>query len=80
MQNFDSIIKDQFGNYLIQYILINTRTEDKLNELLPLINKISENIIDLCKYKNSANVIEKCLENTLNLPRENLIKALLQNT
>ena len=80
LQNFDSIMKDQFGNYLIQYILINTRTEDKLNELLPLINKISENIIDLCKYKNSANVIEKCLENTLNLPRENLIKALLQNT
>ena len=73
LMNFNNLIKDQFGNYLIQYILINTKTEEKLKEILPILNKIEESMLDLCKSKYSANVIEKCFENGDNITRENVI-------
>ena len=40
INNFSNLIKDSFGNYLIQYILINTKTEEKLKEILPILKKI----------------------------------------
>ena len=79
LQNFDSLIKDQFGNYLIQYILINTKTKEKLKEVMPLINKIEFNLLDFCKSKYSANVIEKCFENKENYIREHILEYLLKN-
>ena len=77
LMNFNNLLKDQFGNYLIQYILINTKTEEKLKEILPILKKIEESMLDLCKSKYSANVIEKCFENGDNISREHLIKALI---
>ena len=77
LKNFVAIIKDQFGNYLIQYILINTKTEDKFKEIFPIILKIEENMVDLCTSKFSANVIEKCFENSENMIREHLLNSLL---
>ena len=77
LMNFNSLIKDQFGNYLIQYILINTRTEDKLKEIFPIIKTIEDNMLDLCKTKASANVIEKCFENKENISKGHLINALI---
>ena len=79
LSNFNNLIKDQFGNYLIQYILINTKTEDKFKEILPIIFKIEENIINFCKSKYSANVIEKCFENCENMIREHILNSLLTN-
>lgn len=72
-------MKDSFGNYLIQYMLINTKTEEKFKEILPIISKIEENMIDLCKSKFSANVIEKCFENSDNIIREHILNYLLEN-
>ena len=77
LMNFNNLIKDQFGNYLIQYILINTKTKEKFQEILPLLKKIEETMLDLCKSKFSANVIEKCFENGENISREFLMKALI---
>ena len=79
LTNFNNLIKDQFGNYLIQYILINTKTEDKFKEILPIIFKIEENIVNFCKSKYSANVIEKCFENCENMIREHILNSLLTN-
>ena len=79
LNNFDILIKDQFANYLIQYILINTTTKEKFNEISPLINKIEENLLDYCKSKYSANVIEKCFENNDNYIREHILQYLLIN-
>jgi hypothetical protein len=76
LNNFNNLIKDQFGNYLIQYILINTKTEDKFKEIFPIIKKIEDNMIDLCKSKFSANVIEKCFENKDNICKNYLTKSL----
>ena len=77
LMNFNNLIKDQFGNYLIQYILINTKTKEKFQEILPLLKKIEETMLELCKSKFSANVIEKCFENGENISREFLMKALI---
>ena len=79
LTNFNNLIKDQFGNYLIQYILINTKTEDKFKEILPIIFKIEENVVNFCKSKYSANVIEKCFENCENMIREHILNSLLTN-
>ena len=77
LMNFNSLIKDQFGNYLIQYILNNTTTEEKFKEIFPIIKKIEDNLLDFCKSQFSANVIEKCFENNTNICKEYLIKALI---
>ena len=79
LSNFNNLIKDQFGNYLIQYILINTKTEDKFKEILPIIFKIEENLVNFCKSKFSANVIEKCFENCEDMIREHILNSLLTN-
>ena len=34
----------------------------KYEDILPIINKIEDNIVDYCKCKFSASVIEKCFE------------------
>jgi hypothetical protein len=89
LQNFDELIKDEFGNYLIQYILMNIKSKEQFYEVGSIIKKIEDNLISICKFKFSANVIEKCLENgdnyikqylvgcILNRYRENVIELLL---
>ena len=75
--NFDVLIKDEFGNYLIQYILINNK--NNINEIMPIISKIEENFLDYCKSKFSANVIEKCFENNDNFIKEHILEYFLNN-
>ena len=79
LNNFNNLIKDQYGNYLIQYILINTKSEEKFKEILPIIIKIEENIVDFCKSKYSANVIEKSFENSANMISEHILDSILKN-
>ena len=79
LKNFDVLIKDQFANYLIQYILINTKSKEKFLEIMPLINRIEINLLDYCKSKFSANVIEKCFENNENYIREHILEYLLNH-
>ena len=59
--NLELIMKDCFGNFLIQYIFINLdclKFEDKI----PIVKKLEENLVDYCKCRFSASVIEKCFE------------------
>ena len=79
LNNFNILINDQFGNYLIQYILINTKTEEKFKEIFPIIFKIEENFLYFCKSKYPANVIEKCFENCENMIREHILDYFLKN-
>ena len=79
VQNFDIIIKDQFANYLIEYILINTKTKEKFLEIMPLIKKLEENLLEYCKSKYSANVIEKLFEYNDNYIKEYILEYLLNN-
>ena len=77
LQNFDELIKDEFGNYLIQYILMNVKSKEKFYEVSSIIKKIEDNLISICKFKFSANVIEKCLENGDNYIKEYLVGCIL---
>ena len=79
LKNFDFLIRDQFGNYLIQYILINTETKYQLEEVMPLVRKIEQNLLIYCKLKFPANCIEKCFENTDNCVREHILEYLINN-
>jgi hypothetical protein len=79
LKNFNNVINDQYGNYLIQYILIKIKAEEKFQEILPIILKIEENIVDVCKSQFSANVIEKCFENSENIIREHILDSLIKN-
>ena len=77
LQNFNILIKDEFGNYLLQYILLNVKSKEKFNEITPIMQKIDENLLDICKCKFSANVIEKCFENGSNFIKEYFLECLL---
>jgi len=77
LNNLDHVIKDGFANFLIQYIIIKYERKD-FNEILPFLNKIEENIIDYCKFKFSASVIEKCFERGEQQVKEHIINNLLQ--
>ena len=77
-KNIEIIMKDAFGSFLIHFIF--TKLEKKnLEEILPLIRKIEENLVDYCKNKNSAFVIEKCFERGDQKISEHFIKYLLEN-
>ena len=76
LKNLDKIINDQFGNYVIQYLLITNDLD--FNEIKDIIHKISLNIIDYCKKKFSANVIEKCFENSKENTRNILLNSMIE--
>ena len=80
LENMLPIIQNEYGNYLIQFILLNNKEVEKtFPEILPIIMKIEENIVNLCISKHSANVIEKCFENSDNMIRNHILDTLLYN-
>ena len=76
--NIDKIMKDCFGNFLIQYIFFQF-DKNKFNEILPIIEKIEENIVEYCKNKFSSSTIEKCFEKNDKIIGEHIINCLLNN-
>ena len=78
IENLELIIKDNYAFFFLQYIF--TKYEKrKFEEILPLIEKIEENIVDYCKIKNSAFIIEKCFERGDQKICEHILKNLLEN-
>ena len=74
-----SLIENEFGNYLIKFILLNKKNiEQTFHEILPIILKLEENIITLCFSKYSANVIEKCFEQSDNIIRNHILDFLFK--
>ena len=57
--NLKDIITDQFGNYVIQHILLKT-TSEIINDF---VNEIKNNIVYFSNNKFSSNAVEKCFEN-----------------
>lgn len=58
------IITNQFGNFAIQYILTANNLGDCDKEIMDLTRLIGSNILYFGKQKYSANVLEKCFENS----------------
>lgn len=76
-QNFNILIKNNFGNYLIKYIFLYMNNKIQFNKIFPLIKKIEENILEYCKNKNSSGVLEKLFEKGAENINEHLINYLL---
>ena len=76
--NLEVIMKDYYGNFLIQYIF-NKLGSLKFEDLLPIINKVEDNIVDYCKCRFSASVLEKCFERGDPEISEHIIKYLFDN-
>ena len=75
-KHIHEIITDQFGNYVIQYLL--TSHEIKINEVECFLDYIMNNIFTLCKQKFSANVIEKCFENSNDEIKERIVMSMIK--
>jgi hypothetical protein len=76
--NFELIMKDCFGNFLIQYIF-NNLDSLKFEDILPIVKKLEENIVDYCKCRFSASIIEKCFERGNPEISGHIIKNLFDN-
>ena len=77
-QNCNLLMKDCFGNYLIQYIFIKLKNKFQFNTLFPLIKKITENLVDFCKDKFSSSALEKIFEQGEEKIKEYLINYLIK--
>ena len=82
LDEINNIMKDCYANYLIQYTILKDIffkfDNNKFNEILPIIKKIEENIVDYCKNIFSSSVIEKCFEKNETKIGEIFIKSLLE--
>ena len=74
--NLDRIIKDCYGNFIIQFIFFKF-DKNKFNEILPVIEKIKENLVDYCTNRFSSSVIEKCFEKNEIIIGDMIINCLL---
>ena len=78
--DLSALIQNEYGNYLIQFILSNNiNVQETFQEIFPIITKIEKNLISLCMSKYSANVIEKCFENSDDIIRNHILDYLFNN-
>jgi pumilio RNA-binding family len=70
----ESLIKDQYGNYVIQHILERGEPRDKAN----IIKKISGRVLSFSKHKFASNVVEKCVDNGSKEQRQDFIDEVVK--
>lgn len=74
------LIQNEFGNYLIQFILLNKQNiQQTFQEILPIILKMEQNLINLCTSKYPASVLEKCFENSDIMIINHILEYLFNN-
>ena len=66
------LIADQFGNYVIQSILV--LKKEKINS--QIANKINDNIPYYSKHRYSSNVVEKCFDFCSEKDKKNFVEKL----
>ena len=78
--NLMDLIQNEFGNYLIQFILLNKQNiQQTFQQIMPILLKIEENLINFCTSKYPASVLEKCFENSDNMIRNHILEYLFNN-
>ena len=75
IEHTDDFVRDQYGNYVIQFVLKLDGFDSYKTEIG---DRIKENLVELSKQKFSSNVIEVCLETELQVIVEKLIEILSQ--
>jgi hypothetical protein len=78
LTNLNAIMKDCYGNFIIQFIFFKF-DKNKFDEIVPIIEKIEENMVDFCTNKFSSSVIEKSFEKNEKKIGERFIKCLFEH-
>ena len=78
LTNLNAIMKDCYGNFIIQFIFFKF-DKNKFDEIVPIIEKIEENMVDFCTNKFSSSVIEKSFEKNERKIGERFIKCLFEH-
>jgi pumilio RNA-binding family len=73
--NVDSLINDEFGNFIIQHII--NVSENEYNQRI--YSYIKDNIVRLSKQKYSSNVLDKCILQEDSLLRTSLIDKMIES-
>ena len=80
LYHLNEVISNEFGNYLIQYILLNKENvQQNFQEILPIMIKMEQNIINLCISKYPASLLEKCFEKSDNMIRNHMLEYLFNH-
>jgi hypothetical protein len=73
--NGETLIQDQYGNYVIQHLLEKGKPEDRD----ALLARIRGNMVTLSTHKFASNVIEKCISFCAPNIRRELIGEILES-
>lgn len=60
-----NLLTNQYGSFAIQFILTSNTLNNCGDDILYIVQLLGDNIIDYGKNKYSANVLEKCFEDSL---------------
>jgi ribosomal protein S7 len=71
-----SLTKDQFGNYVIQHVLEQGKSQEDKNKI---VRSIKGKVIELSNHKFASNVVEKCLQYASEKDRQELIEEFLES-
>ena len=71
--NLDDIITNQYGNFIIQEIILNKNLSLKY----PIMDTIIKNVVNFSNQKFSSNIIEKCIG--IDETKEKVIDEILKN-
>jgi pumilio RNA-binding family len=67
------LVQDQYGNYVIQHVLVNGRPEHKLT----IVQKLKGSYLKLSKNKFGSNVVEKCVQYSGDAERDMIIEEIV---
>lgn len=67
------LVKDPYGNYVVQHVLEHGRTKHKSE----IIKNLKGSFAQLSTHKFASNVVEKCYKNANKKERQEMIDELL---
>lgn len=75
LHHADTLVTDQYGNYVIQHILEHGRPENKSKIVMGLTGQV----LKLSQHKFASNVVEKCVTHSSRMERAILIEEACQD-
>tara|TARA_R110002050_G_scaffold125248_3_gene244802 strand:- start:118 stop:336 length:219 start_codon:yes stop_codon:yes gene_type:complete len=66
-------VQDQYGNYVIQHVLVNGRPQHKYT----IVRKLKGSYLKLSKNKFGSNVVEKCVQYSADPERDMIIAEIV---
>jgi len=84
MQDVENLVRDNFGNYVIQHIIANGSKHPKDSVVnitrARLVRIVTDNLLAFSQQKFSSNVVEKCMETGSQSERRAIIAKMLNDS